>query len=78
MLDKPYDHRRFLQNAALFSTGLVTSLTHARLASAGSGKHRMARYDYVVIGAGSAGSVVVDSPSLHSHKTPLAVLCVRF
>lgn len=60
MLDQPYHRRRFLQNAALFSTGLVTSLTHARFASAGSGKHGMAGYDYVVIGAGSAGSVVAN------------------
>ncbi len=60
MLYKPYDRRRFLQNAALFSTGLVTSLTYARFASADSGKPGMARYNYIVIGAGSAGSVVAN------------------
>ena len=60
MLDKPYDRRRFLQNAALFSTGLVASLNHARFASASSIKRGLARYDYIVIGAGSAGSVVAN------------------
>lgn len=60
MPDKPYDRRSFLQNAAVFSTGLFTSLTHARFASARPGKHRMARYDYIIVGAGSAGSVVAN------------------
>lgn len=34
MLDKPLHRRRFLQTAALFSTSLITSITHTRRTSA--------------------------------------------
>lgn len=34
MLDKPLHRRRFLQPAALFSTSLITLITHTRRTSA--------------------------------------------
>ncbi len=73
MFYKPYNRRRFIQKAALFSTGLVTSLTSARLASAGYGKHGMSRYDYIVIGAGSAGCVVANRLTQDSETTVLVL-----
>lgn len=49
MLHKPYGRRLFLQNAALFSTGLMTSLVNTRPAQANDEP-----VEAVVIGSGFA------------------------
>lgn len=52
MLPNPHGRRRFLQNAALFSTGLMASLMNARITRA-----QDENVDAIVIGSGFGGSV---------------------
>lgn len=57
MLHKPYSRRRFIQNAALFSAGLATSLAHARRTSASVQTVKDEAVDALVIGSGFGGAV---------------------
>ncbi len=57
MLYKPYGRRRFLQSAALFSTGLITSLAHARLTSASVETVKDEPVKALIIGSGFGGAV---------------------
>lgn len=57
MPHKPYARRRFLQTAALFSTGLITSLAHGRLSSASAQTVKDEPVKALVIGSGFGGSV---------------------
>lgn len=77
MLHQPCNRRHFLQNAALFSTGLVTSLAHARLTSASVQTVKNEAVDALVIGSGFGGAVAAlrlgeagmksDSTRHHDH-----------
>lgn len=57
MLHKPCDRRRFLQTAALFSTGLITSLAHGRLTSARAQTVKDEPVKALIIGSGFGGAV---------------------
>lgn len=57
MLHQPCNRRHFLQNAALFSTGLVSSLGHATLTRASVQSVKNEAVDALVIGSGFGGAV---------------------
>ncbi|ARV61224.1 cholesterol oxidase [Nostocales cyanobacterium HT-58-2] len=57
MLDKPYSRRRFLQNSALFSTALVTSLATGHLTRASVQTVKDEAVDALIIGSGFGGAV---------------------
>jgi len=61
MLDQFYNRRRFLQNTALFSTGLVASLAYPRKAIP---INPSAPVEYIVVGSVAALSVNSSSASL--------------
>lgn len=57
MFYKHYSRRRFLQTAALFSTGLISSLAHARLTNATAQPVKDEPVKALIIGSGYGGAV---------------------
>ena len=63
-----YNRRRFLQNAALFSTGLATSLAYPRKAIA---INPSAPVEYIVVGSGAGGGPLACNFAKAGHKVVL-------
>lgn len=70
MLDQFYNRRRFLQNTALFSTGLVASLAYPRKAIP---INPSAPVEYIVVGSGAGGGPLSVNSSSASLCTSLSV-----
>jgi len=68
MLDQFYNRRRFLQNAALFSTGLVTSLAYQRKAIS---IDPSAPVEYIVVGSGAGGGPLAVNLAKAGYKVVL-------
>ena len=68
MLDQFYNRRRFLQNAALFSTGLAASFAYPRKAVSVNPR---APVEYIVVGSGAGGGPLAVNLAKAGHKVVL-------
>ena len=68
MLNQFYNRRRFLQNAALFSTGLAASLAYQRKAIS---INPSAPVEYIIVGSGAGGGPLAVNLAKAGHKVVL-------
>ncbi len=68
MLDRFLNRRRFLQNAALFSTGLLASVAYPRKAIA---INPSAPIEYIIVGSGAGGGPLAVNLAKAGHKVVL-------